>query len=238
MSRILASVSSVDETRIVLDAGVDIIDLKNPSQGALGALPLNVIDAIVQAIGGRRLVSATIGDLPMHPALVMQRAEVIAATGVNIVKIGFFGRTSHLDCLRALKPLALRGQHMVAVLFADELPDMNLLPELAKAGFHGVMLDTAHKNGKRLLDYLSICELQRFVQLAKSLDLLTGLAGSLRESDISQLVPLAPDYLGFRGALCEQSCRIGELDRHNIERLLKVLYKCNKMHDKQAYCSA
>ena len=31
--------------------------------------------------------------------------------------------------------------------------------------------------------------------------LLFGLAGSLREDDIEPLLPLRPDYLGFRGAL-------------------------------------
>jgi uncharacterized protein (UPF0264 family) len=229
----LASVTGVDEAHIVLDAGVDIIDLKDPSQGALGALPLNIIEAIVQDVDGRRLVSATIGDLPMQPDLVMRRAEAVAATGVDIVKIGFFGSKCHLDCIRAVMPLASRGQHMVAVLFADEAPDLYLLPELASAGFHGVMLDTAHKNGKRLLDYLSLIELQGFVRLAKSLGLLTGLAGSLCESDISRLVPVAPDYLGFRGALCERSNRAGAMDIFRVEHLLGVLYKCNKTQYKE-----
>ena len=35
--------------------------------------------------------------------------------------------------------------------------------------------------------------------------LLTGLAGSLEAADVPRLLLLAPDYLGFRGALCDQS---------------------------------
>jgi (5-formylfuran-3-yl)methyl phosphate synthase len=32
---------------------------------------------------------------------------------------------------------------------------------------------------------------------------MSGLAGSLRLADVAPLLALAPDYLGFRGALCE-----------------------------------
>ena len=37
MTQLLVSVKNVEETFIALDAGVDIIDLKDPANGALGA---------------------------------------------------------------------------------------------------------------------------------------------------------------------------------------------------------
>ena len=40
MTGLLASVASPEEARIAAACGVDIIDLKNPRAGALGALPL------------------------------------------------------------------------------------------------------------------------------------------------------------------------------------------------------
>ena len=41
--KFLASVTCLNEAQLVLDANVDIIDLKNPAEGALGALPLETI---------------------------------------------------------------------------------------------------------------------------------------------------------------------------------------------------
>jgi hypothetical protein len=43
--------------------------------------------------------------------------------------------------------------------------------------------------------------LARFVAAARRQGLLAGLAGSLSAADVPALLPLAPDYLGFRSAL-------------------------------------
>ena len=59
----LASVRTLDEALFALEAGADFIDLKEPSHGALGALDHAAVRVCVQAIGGRRPVSATIGDI-------------------------------------------------------------------------------------------------------------------------------------------------------------------------------
>jgi len=62
----LASVTSPEEAAIVLRAGVEIVDLKNPAAGALGALPYQLVEDVVQLVDGQAVVSATIGDLPME----------------------------------------------------------------------------------------------------------------------------------------------------------------------------
>jgi uncharacterized protein (UPF0264 family) len=77
----------------------------------------------------------------------------------------------------------------------------------AEAGFKGVMLDTAGKGGGGLLDHIDLLSLGQFVEQAHDLDMFCGLAGSLRLEDIPQLLPMGADYLGFRGALCEQGER-------------------------------
>ncbi|MGZ4980235.1 MAG: (5-formylfuran-3-yl)methyl phosphate synthase, partial [Methylobacter sp.] len=90
MTGMLASVNSVAEALQVLSANVDIIDLKQPALGALGALETDLVKSIVDEINGRCPVSATIGDLPMQPELVYQAVQAMAETGVDYVKIGFF----------------------------------------------------------------------------------------------------------------------------------------------------
>ena len=223
MTGFLASVTNVDEARIALEVGADIIDLKNPVLGALGALPIPVIEEIVHFVDGRRPVSATVGDLPMQPSVLCDAVETTAATGVDMVKIGFFGKERHAECAQILASVAQRGKKIIAVMFADQRPDITLLPLLSDAGFHGVMLDTANKSAGGLRDWLSESDLQNFVSTALTHGLLTGLAGSLQESDIFPLASLNADYLGFRGALCSDNERTFTLDLERIIAIRKVV---------------
>ena len=223
MTMMLASVRSLDEAQIALEGGADLIDLKEPSRGALGALDHAAVRICVQAIGGRRPVSATIGDLPsMDPQLMSPAVERMAATGVDFVKIGFFSHPRAFECATALSELA-RHARLVAVMFADEPYDLILLDKLAGAGFSGAMLDTARKTGKSLRDWRNANELGEFVDRTRRLGLLTGLAGSLQWNDIAPLLELTPDYLGFRGALCSSSNRKKNLDAGSFAKIRSTI---------------
>jgi (5-formylfuran-3-yl)methyl phosphate synthase len=211
VTRLLASVTDLAESRIALAGGADLIDFKDPRRGALGALPAQAVAEFVAALGPSVITSATVGDLPPEPARLLSAVEEMAATGVSYVKLGFFGRGVAQECLDTLAPLA-RRHRLVAVLFADLGSDLSAVPALARAGFAGVMLDTAGKDGRGLRDCMTEEEIARFVTAARGERLLTGLAGSLKASDIPALLPFAPDYLGFRGALCAGGERTAALD--------------------------
>jgi len=215
----LASVGTLEEAEQVLRTGADIIDLKAPAAGALGALAARDVEAIVQWISGQRPVSATIGDLPLIPAAVADAVAAMAATGVDFIKIGFFPGGDPLGVIAALKDAIVNGARLVAVLFADQNPELALVAGLATAGFTGVMLDTMDKKKGSLRQVCPPEALQSFVAEAKAHGLLCGLAGSLREEDIAPLLELVPDYLGFRGALCQQKQRTNGLDQKAIQRI-------------------
>lgn len=202
MTRLLASVADLREAELACALGAEIVDLKDPTRGALGAWPAADLRAAVRLIAGRRPSSATVGDLPMEPAALLAAARATATTGVDIVKVGFFRGGDHRRCIEALAAAAAEGVRLVAVLMADQGPDLALAPALAAAGFHGVMLDTADKSAGGLRRHLDDGALGRFVAAGRAHGLLTGLAGSLRRDDIPPLTALGPDYLGFRGALC------------------------------------
>lgn len=199
---LLASVATLAEAALALRLGADILDLKAPAAGALGAWPAALLPEAVRLVAGRVPVSATVGDLPMEPARLRDAARATAATGVDIVKLGFFGAGETRAVLAALTPVARGGARLVAVLMADQEPDLELTPLLAQAGFFGVMLDTADKRAGGLRHHLDQARLAGFVAGARAHGLLSGLAGSLRAADIAPLGRLRPDYLGFRGALC------------------------------------
>ena len=92
---------------------------------------------------------------------------------------------------------------------------------MAEAGFLGIMMDTADKNGARLTATTSLGALQEFVDMARAADLVSGLAGALTLGDIPSLRALQPDYLGFRSALCAEGVRDAAI---NPERLSAVAH--------------
>ncbi len=192
LTALLASVADVDEAALALAGGADILDLKDPSAGALGAWPLPALVEAVRRFGGQRLLSATIGDLPLDPPVVAARVRAVAGTGVDIVKIGIF--PGDLDgTLAALEPLARSGVRLVAVLLVDRDPPLRRIADFARAGFLGVMLDTADKRAGPLRAQLGEDVLAAFVDRAHAAGLLVGLAGSLAAADIPVLAPLGPD---------------------------------------------
>ncbi len=213
MTKWLASVQSLEEAQLLSSVLPDILDMKNPSQGALGALPANVVGDIVHWVANRCETSATVGDLPMDSDIIMSAIQTMAETGVDYVKIGLFPCKDLNGLLNEMTaPLTALSTPVIAVIFADKMAfDPELLLTLHQAGFAGVMVDTATKNGQHLCQHWSLTQLHQFTSKAKALGLLTGLAGALRYQDIALLKEVNADYLGFRSALCQQQKRTNQL---------------------------
>ncbi|MBS3648366.1 dihydroneopterin aldolase [Pseudaminobacter sp. 19-2017] len=222
MTKMLASVADAAEAEIALSGGADIVDLKDPKAGALGAVEPAVIGQVVAAVASRAATSAVCGDLPMVPEIIARQAEEIASTKVDYVKIGFFPSADARACAEAVTSLARRSK-LIAVLFADLAPDLGLLQAFAASGFHGVMMDTADKTGGRLLQHLPPERIPAFIEAARALGLKTGLAGSLEAPDIPRLLPFHPDYLGFRGALCDHSDRTAGVSEEAVRHIRALI---------------
>lgn len=230
MTDFLASVSSIEEACLLEQLGADIIDLKNPLTGALGAISTDKISGIVAALNKTSVISATIGDLPLVPEVIIPAVQKAAATGVNFIKIGLFDNGSLDHCLAALQPLISRHNlAIIGVLFADQPYDIDQIKNLAKSGFTGVMLDTANKSSGSLCSLLTEQTLATFIAEVRQHNLLCGLAGSLRLGDIEPLSALNPDYLGFRGALCEKSLRTSRLNNDNIMAIRSQITNSNHL---------
>ena len=79
--RLLVSVVSATEARRALAGGADIIDVKDPAEGALGAPSPRVLSEVVAAVGAAAPVSVALGDdpgLPHTAALAARGAELAA----------------------------------------------------------------------------------------------------------------------------------------------------------------
>ncbi len=219
MTGMLASVSSIAEAEIVLDTGVDIVDIKNPHEGALGALDTRTVKEIVRSVDGRMPTSATIGDINSDDPNLLKLIVNMADTGVDIVKVGLFEKEPSEYFVSVISEAANNKINLVVVLFAENYAGNVVMTPLMQSGIVGIMLDTKEKIGKNLRSLLNDTELQQFVDIAREFKLLTGLAGSLRFVDIEPLLELNPDYLGFRGALCSEYDRIGTINSEQVEKI-------------------
>ncbi len=222
MTLFLASVMGADEAEIALAHGADLIDLKDAAKGGLAPLPADLVRATVTSVAGRRPLSAVAGDPGMDAVTLASSVQEMARTGVDYVKIGLYPGPQQKAYVQALAPVA-RQTKLVAVLFADQQPDFTLPPLLAKCGFAGAMLDTVRKGTGRLLDHADVAILHDYVARCRMHGLLCGLAGSLEAPDVPRLLLLAPDILGFRGALCVGHDRAGRLDPHAVNLIRELI---------------
>ena len=201
MTLFLASVRDEAEAKTALLSHADIIDLKDPVRGALGALDADTARCAAGVIAGRIPVSVTIGDLPMHPTTIRDAIGERADCGVDYVKFGLFPGGDPRGCFEALRPLTSQFR-LILVLFADALPPFDAVSAAADMGATGIMLDTMDKRTGSLRTHLDAAVIASFVVQARAQGLMVGLAGSLKADDVPALLPLSPDLLGFRGALC------------------------------------
>ncbi len=223
MTAMLASVTGPEEAEIAIAGGADIVDLKDPAAGALGALPPERIAATVAAVAGRRPTSAVAGDLPAEAEAARAAVRSAAATGVDYVKIGLPPSATREAVLGSLAEIAA-ATRLVGVLYADREPDrLQPIPRLAEAGFAGIMLDTADKSAGRLLAHVDIAGLAGFVKAAREHSLLVGLAGGLEEPDVPRLLAVEPDFLGFRGALCASRDRRSGIDLAAVKAIRRLI---------------
>ena len=115
---------------------------------------------------------------------------------------------------------------VVAAAYADarRVPHAPLAPELlprvARAAGVGVcLLDTAVKDGRGLLEWLSPDALAALVAEAHAAGLQVALAGALRAEDLPVVRDAGADIAGVRSAACRDGRRSGPLDAARVRAL-------------------
>ena len=232
MTGMLASVATLKEAKIVLDQKVDIIDLKNPRLGALGALDQKVISSVVELVNNSIPTSATIGDIDPNDTRLSELIINTAKTGVNFVKVGLFDKNISDYFVKIINQCGKMNVNIVIVIFAEDITNINLLDSLMKSNIKGVMLDTKNKSSMNLCSLIKYETLNKFIKLAKSYNLITGLAGSLKYEDIGRLISLRPDYLGFRGALCSKRNRVKSIDEVAVKKIRDIILQKKNIYYK------
>lgn len=231
--RLLVSVRSADEALAALAGGCDLIDLKDPTRGSLGAAEPAVIEAACAAVrsAGSAPVSAALGELWEWP---LERATPPLDPAVTLVKLGLSHCADEPAWPRRWRAVrdrfdgaAGRPLGWMAVLYADAAaagPCPELLLDLAAtSGCRGVLVDTFLKDGRRLLDHVAPEELARWRRAAAGAGLTFAVAGSLRVADLSRIVEVAPDIVAVRGAACRSEERTSEICSAAVREFGKAL---------------
>jgi uncharacterized protein (UPF0264 family) len=119
------------------------------------------------------------------------------------------------------------GAQPVAVVYADhdfaKSPGPDEILRLARpAGCTAVLVDTFDKSSGGLLEHWPLAETAALVQTCRREGLMCVLAGKLNFDSIRQLLPLAPDYVGVRGAACVGG-RTERLDFARVKSLARLV---------------
>ena len=238
--KLLISPKNTKEAAEAIAGGADIIDVKNPAEGALGANYPWVIKQIKAVTPKNVEVSCTLGEVPNLPGSISLAALGAATLGVDYVKVGLYGLKTSREATILLQNVSKAAKEcnpkikVVATGYADAQKigsvDPLLIPKIAcNAQVDVAMLDTAVKDGKTLFDYLTLEQLKKFVNSTHSLGLQAALAGSLRRQDLPIVYGLGADVAGLRGAACTYSDRNkGEITRKLVSDLVETLRQAEK----------
>ncbi|CAB3287723.1 (5-formylfuran-3-yl)methyl phosphate synthase [Methanocaldococcus lauensis] len=233
---LLVSPIDVEEAKEAIAGGADIIDVKNPKEGSLGANFPWMIKAIRKITPKELLVSATVGDVPYKPGTISLAATGAAISGADYIKVGLYGIKNYYQAVELMKNVVKAvkdiddSKIVVAAGYADAhrvgAVEPLIIPKIARdSGCDVAMLDTAIKDGKSLLDFQTKEILEEFVNECHEYGLKCALAGSIKKEHIPILKSIGTDIVGVRGAVCKGGDRNnGRIDR-NLVKELKELCK-------------
>ncbi len=229
--KLLVTIINGREAELVSGFDCDIIDLKNPDEGSLGAPCPEVIDRVCEILPDGSSISIAVGDVPDLPGTVSLAILGALRFKPEYVKVGLMGPGSVPEALNLMRKVVNTAKaysentKVVAAGYADYRRTGSIsplqVPEVAyRSGADAAMIDTAVKDGKNLFDHISAEELKSFSGMCREKGLLSALAGSIRGEHLEVLSETGADIVGVRGAVCRGGERSATLDTGLLENLI------------------
>lgn len=215
--KLLVSVRNAHEAEIALREGVDIIDLKEPDNGALGQVATLDMQSVANLIGGRLPLSVALGELSEAPRLPFEDSPLL--DGVSYAKIGLayckstpHWKDSWINWASQLPAVTTP----VAVAYADsrtcDAPSLEEVADLAlQTSARVLLIDTHNKRFGNTFAHVSCSKLIPIVRELQRHSVQVALAGSLKQEDLRQISKIAPDIVAVRGVVCEQNNRRSQI---------------------------
>ena len=233
----MVSPIDVEEAKTTIEGGADIVDVKNPLEGSLGAnFPWVISDIQKLVKKHNREISATMGDFPNLPGTASLAALGLANCNVDYIKVGLKGPKSRKDAIYLMRQIRKSVDNyndkikVVVAGYADNKRfgtiDPLLIPEIAiESDANVAMVDTGIKDGKSLFDFMTYDQIASFVKKGSKNGILIALAGSIRREHLPKLKNFNPDIIGLRGAACEANDRVKGRIKSEYVKELKSLIK-------------
>ena len=237
MPQLLVSVRDAAEAAAALAGGADVVDVKEPARGALGAADPAVWDAVLRACSGRAPVSVALGEAAAvlwGGGVPADRAALPA--GVRWAKLGPGGTSGGVRDGRQWELAHARGHFRppppaagpfgwAEVAYADHAaadcpPPDELLA--ASADCEVFLLDTFRKDGRGLFDHLAPAAVARLCAAARARGLTVALAGSLRLEDVPRAAGCGAGVVAVRTAACDGG-RGGRVSAARVRELKDAL---------------
>jgi uncharacterized protein (UPF0264 family) len=225
LTQLLVSVRDRFEAAIALEGGADLIDVKEPLAGSLGAARIDRVREVIDHVGGRLPTSAALGELvDCQPENLLTLPK-----SLSYVKLGLAGCAKLSDWPQRWSAAARAissPTRLVAVVYADRAADAPCPDEIIRHAVTlncgALLVDTFDKGRGNLFHHWTIEQVERFVRQARRLGVMSVLAGSLSREAIAKLLPLQPDYVAVRGAVCRGS-RTTIVDRDLVANLADLV---------------
>jgi uncharacterized protein (UPF0264 family) len=233
--KLLISPKNIKEAIEAIAGGADIVDIKNPKEGPLGANFPWVIKEVKQLIPDNVELSCTVGEAPNLPGSISLAAYGAASLGVDYIKVGLNGvqtiqmATDFLENIVHAVKMCSSKTRIVVAGYGDHIRVNSIEPQLVvQAAFSVkadiVMLDTAIKDGKNLFDFQTFQQLEAFVKAAHECQLSVALAGSLQSQNLLTVKNLGANFVGLRGAACQNNNRdTGYITRERVKELVEII---------------
>lgn len=219
---LLVSVRSADEAAKALAGGADVIDIKEPSNGPLGAASSETLCDVIARVSRQAPVTAALGELDDW------NAKKVLPPGLAAVKVGFAGTDScwrerfgqlsqQLEGTTQLIPVGYADHHEA---HSPELGDVLEAAISLKAGW--MVIDTWNKHGPTSLERCGADSLTRLIDRARASQVAIVLAGGLSRAGVPAARACRPSLIGVRGAACDGG-RTGAISVGRVQSLVAAL---------------
>ena len=243
MTKLLISIRTEIEARIVEPFCVGIIDVKDPTRGALGAADKSVVQRITDQLDTTVLMSIALGELKdrspesgdqRQSDLIDPQKDVELLSRFRFAKIGLAGMASELGMARSntwqqrwldfmkLLPGTVKP---VGVAYLDsancDCPPLDAVVEFVESQrVSALLLDTFHKSSGNVISLLGTQKLKQLIRRARNQKITTVVAGSVKVRHLKKLIECEPDFIGVRGAVCNDGR--SQLDRTKLNRFCEA----------------
>ena len=230
-TNLLISLRKIDELSEEIINEADIIDLKDPLNGSIGAWDLQDIKKVICKFKNKIQISATLGDIFINDKFLI-KLKKFDKLNLDYIKFGLLSNNikNLFDKIKFLEERKFKTK-LVCVVFVDICDHLKLvykrLELFNKCGIKYIMLDTYDKNNGDLLSFCNFCNLNKFITKCKKFDIKIGLAGSLKETQIPLMMKLKPNILGFRSAICKFNKRMSKVDTRKLKKISRHFNLCN-----------